>query len=292
MGYKLNPEERRRYEEEGLVIPGTSLSPQLFAKVKSAVEAMIDDNGKVRREFTLVAHVPPRGDNDGTEGAELIFKIATSKEVLDLVEQVLGPDIILWGSSIFAKPAGVGKKVQWHQDSRWWPMRPIINCTMWIAVDDSSPENGCLRYIPGSHRWEIMPHLDETEQGLLGASIAENLFRQEDTRDIVLKAGKFSLHQANLVHGSEPNISPKRRTGLVLRYMPASSFFDRSDAKHIEEVGVMKTGDIPRYGHRPIWLVRGQNRHPGNDFRIGHEHLEDLDQAAGAAREGNYAQSA
>src|ERR1700722_3969868 len=103
MGYKLSPEERRRYEEEGLVIPETSLSPQLFARAKSAVEAMIDDNGKVSREFTLVAHVPPRGDNEGTEGAELIFRIATSEEVLDLVEQVLGPDIILWGSSIFAK---------------------------------------------------------------------------------------------------------------------------------------------------------------------------------------------
>src|SRR6516164_5818094 len=60
MGYKLSPEERRRYDEEGLVIPATSLSPQLFEKVKSAVGAVIDDNGKVRREFTLVAHVPPR----------------------------------------------------------------------------------------------------------------------------------------------------------------------------------------------------------------------------------------
>jgi len=292
MGYELSPEERRRYEEQGLVIPETSLSPQMFAEIKSAVEAMIGDNGKVSYEFTLVAHVPPRGRSDGAEGAELIFNIATSKEILDLVEQVLGPDIILWGSSIFAKPAGVGKKVQWHQDSRWWPMRPIINCTMWIAVDESSPENGCLRYIPGSHRWDIMPHLDEIEQGLLGSSIPENLFRQEDTRDIVLQAGKFSLHQANLVHGSEANTSPKRRAGLVLRYMPASSFFDRSDAEHIEEVGLMKTGDIPRYGNRPIWLVRGQNRHPGNDFRIGHEHLEDLDQAARAALEGRYAQRA
>jgi ectoine hydroxylase-related dioxygenase (phytanoyl-CoA dioxygenase family) len=212
-------------------------------------------------------------------------RLSAEELVLDLVEQVLGPDIILWGSSIFAKPPGVGKKVPWHQDSRWWPMRPIVNCTMWIAVDDSTPENGCLRYIPRSHKWDIMPHLDEIEQGLLGSSIDENLFRQEDTRDIVLTAGRFSLHQANLVHGSEVNVSSKRRAGLVLRYMPASSYFDRSDAKQIGNVGLMKTGGVPRYGHRPIWLERGENRRPGNDFRIGHERLEDLDLAARSAVE-------
>jgi hypothetical protein len=122
-----------------------------------------------------------------------------------------------------------------------------------------------------------MPHLDEREQGLLGAALAENLIKVYSPKDVVLKAGMFSLHQANLVHGSEPNVSPKRRAGLVLRYMPATSYFDRSDAEHIEKIGVMKTGDIPRYGHRPIWLVRGQNRHVRNDFTRGHEGLADLD---------------
>ena len=76
------------------------------------------------------------------------------------------------------------------------------------------------------------------------ALAADRPWTQITLRDIALKAGQFSMHQANLVHGSEPNVSPRRRAGLVLRYMPATSLFDRSDADHLAAVGVMKTGDI------------------------------------------------
>jgi hypothetical protein len=283
--YRLTEAERRSYDDEGLVIPQTRLSESLFVEIKSTVEEIIEKSSHAKPDFTLVAHVPLReGVDDGAPDGERIFKIATSPEVLGYIEQVLGPDVVFWGSSLFAKPAGVGKKVQWHQDSRWWPMRPLITCTMWIAIDEATPENGCLRYIPGSHAWEVLPHLDQIEQGLLGASIDEDGIDQSKARDIRLKPGEFSLHQANLVHGSEANTSPRRRAGLVLRYMPATSLFDRSDAEHLEQIGVMNTGDVPRYGHRPIWLVRGQNRHPGNDFVCGHGNLEDLDAMAEAAR--------
>jgi hypothetical protein len=283
--YRLTPAELQAFHQEGLVIPHTRLSPELHGRIREVVEGIIDRTGREKPDFTLVAHVPLRpGVDEGAPDGDQVFRIATCPEVLDLVEQVLGPDIIFWGSSIFAKPAGVGKKVQWHQDSRWWPMRPLVTCTMWIAIDEATPENGCLRYIPGSHAWDVLPHLDEVEQGLLGSCIAEGMIDQEKARDIVLKPGQFSLHQANLVHGSEPNTSPRRRAGLVLRYMPASSHFDRADADHLAAVGVMKTGDVPRYGHRPIWLVRGENRHPGNDFAIGHQGLPDLDALAEAAR--------
>ena len=278
MGYKLTEAEIETYRRDGLVIPDARLSDSLCGEIKSAVDHVIAAAAPAKPDLVLVAHLPRRDNiEDGTAGGEHIFRIATHPEILDFVEQVLGPDVILWGTSIFAKPAGVGKKVQWHQDSRWWPMRPLVTCTMWIAIDDATPTNGCLRYLPGSHQWDIMPHLDELEQGLLGASIAEGLINEGDARDVIMKAGCFSMHQANLVHGSQPNTSDRRRAGLILRYMPATSHFDRSDAEYIERIGVMKTGDVPRYGHRPIWLVRGKNKNTQNDFERGHKGLEDLD---------------
>jgi hypothetical protein len=283
--YRLSRSELETYENDGLVIPDCRLSDDLFSEIRSVVKGVIEKTSAEKPDFTLVAHIPLReGVEDGAPDGDRIFSIATSAEVLGYVEQVLGPDVVFWGSSIFAKPAGVGKKVQWHQDSRWWPMRPLVTCTMWIAIDETTPENGCLRYIPGSHAWEVMPHLDQVEQGLLGSSIDEAAIDQSSARDVLLKPGRFSLHQANLVHGSEPNSSPRPRAGLVLRYMPATSHFDRSDAEHLAAIGVMKTGDVPRYGHRPIWLVRGENRRPGNDFACGHQGLEDLDAMAEAAR--------
>jgi hypothetical protein len=284
MGYTLTADEIASYHNDGLVVPACRLSDRLYEAARQAVEAMIDGLTPEASEFALVAHLPRRpGVAGGSPGGEDVFRIAVDPEILDLVEQVLGPDIILWGSSLFAKPAGVGKRVQWHQDSNWWPMKPMETCTVWIAIDAASPNNGCLRYIPGSHRWSIMPHLDRKEAGLLGDCIDRSMLEGASPRDIVLSPGQFSMHQANLVHGSEPNCSAARRAGLVIRYMPATAHFDRSDAAELEQASLMKTGDTAKYGLRPIWLVRGDNRHPGNDFRVGHEPLADLDRLVGTA---------
>ena len=86
--------------------------------------------------------------------------IARIPEILDMVEQVIGGDIALWNSSFFAKPAKVGTRTPWHQDGEYWPIRPLETCTVWIAIDPATPDNGCLRVVPGSHRArELLPHI-------------------------------------------------------------------------------------------------------------------------------------
>jgi hypothetical protein len=289
MGYTLTAEELAAFTDDGLVIPQYRLSDRLYEQAKAAVDQMIDELDAVGSEFALVAHLPRRpGVAGGSPGGEKVFRVAIEPEILDLVEAVLGPDLILWGSSLFAKPAGVGKRVQWHQDSNWWPMKPMVTATVWIAIDEASTDNGCLRFIPGTHLWPVLPHVDQTEDGLLGDCIQRSVLDGALPRDIVLEPGHFSIHQANLVHGSEPNVSTRRLAGLVLRYMPATALFDRSDAEEIEQGSLMKTGDTAKYGVRPIWLVRGENRHPGNDFVVGHEPLADLDDLVAAAREASH----
>jgi len=73
-------------------------------------------------------------------------------QILDMVEQLIGPDFALWNSSFFAKPAQGGHATPWHQDGEYWPIRPLATCTVWIAIDEATSDNGCLEVIPGSHK--------------------------------------------------------------------------------------------------------------------------------------------
>jgi ectoine hydroxylase-related dioxygenase (phytanoyl-CoA dioxygenase family) len=120
--------------------------------------------------------------------------VARMPEILDMVEQVLGEDIALWNSSFFAKPARVGTKTPWHQDGEYWPIRPLATCTVWIAIDASTPENGCLRVIPGSHRArKLAPHRQNDAEGLaLNLELDAGEFDESEAVDIVLEPGQVS----------------------------------------------------------------------------------------------------
>ena len=121
-------------------------------------------------------------------------------------------------------PARIGREVPWHQDGEYWPIRPRATCSVWIALDPATPENGCMRYLPGSHAaGSAYPHRDAMRPDrVLGQEIEPASFDAAPARDDVLDAGQFSLHDIFLVHGSAHNRSAQRRAGFVVRYMPAS----------------------------------------------------------------------
>ncbi len=190
---------------------------------------------------------------------------ARHPEILKMVEQVIGPDFALWNSSFFAKPANGGLRTPWHQDGEYWPVRPLATCTVWIAVDDSTPENGCLRIIPGSHKERRLRahHTYEGTDVTLNQELNEDEFDENTAVDMVLKAGQVSLHDVFLLHGSEANNSDKSRRGMTLRYMPTTSLFDRNEAERMSrELGIMNHSD------RTLYLMSGQDKHGGNDFRM------------------------
>ena len=126
-------------------------------------------------------------------------------------------------------------------------IRPLELCTVWLALDDSTPENGCVRYILGSHRPRtIHPHVQSSTEDLTLSHMLKNRNWDDSVvRDAVLKRGQISIHDVYLIHGSSANKSGKRRAGLALRYMPTTSFYDREFAR---EVGA---ADLP------IYLLRG-----------------------------------
>jgi hypothetical protein len=265
----LSPDELRTYHDEGLVIPRFSLSSDLLAGLREDCERVIVDNPDIRPESLANVHFEKSSKRpEGVHGGDRIRSYGALPEILDMVEQIVGPDIILWASQIFAKPPGIGLEVPWHQDGHYWPLQPLAAMTVWIALDDSTPENGCMRYIPGSHRSGILSHhLDERREVALSQHIQRDLFDESLAKDDALTEGQMSLHDAYLIHGSNANRSGKRRAGVTFRYMASSTFYDRTVAPPLNPGGV----PIPNLrATRPIYLVRGKNRNPKNDVQVGH----------------------
>lgn len=149
-----------------------------------------------------------------------LWDIATNPRILDLVEDIIGPDILCWASAIFSKSPGDPKAVGWHQDAAFWKLNPAQTVTVWLAIDDADPENSAMRFIPGTHKLGAMK-VRQTEGSVLRMETegAEALGEPFTNR---LKAGEISMHADMLVHGSLPNTSDRRRCGLTLRYCPPS----------------------------------------------------------------------
>jgi len=265
----LRPDEIRQYQEQGYLIPSFRLPDTRVAALRESLERLIRDNPGVRPEKLVSAHVVGRdgGPNaEGVRGHRDFLDLAMDGDILDLVEQVLGPDIILWGCHVFCKPAGDGLETPWHQDGQYWPIRPLATCTVWVALDPSTRENGCLRVIPGSHRARsTYPHLVEDRSDLvLNLRTQAEVFDEAAAVDLELQPGQMSLHDVYMIHGAAVNRSMQRRTGVALRYMPGSSVFERGINPTNGRSGVPVA-----FATRPLWLLRGEDRTGRNDFRVG-----------------------
>lgn len=263
---RLTPEEIARYREDGWVRPSLRLPPARVAAMRDALDELIARNPGVRPEKLVSAHI--EGDNgEGVRGSAAFLDLARDPQIVEIVSQLIGDDVILWGCHVFCKPPGDGYETPWHQDGHYWPIRPLATCTAWVALEPSDTGNGCLRVIPGSHRERrLHEHLHEDRTDLtLQQRLAHGAFDERDAVDIELAPGEMSLHDVYMIHGARPNTSSRRRTGVALRYMPSTSLFDRS-LRPVDG----KSGVPVNFAQRPLWLVRGVDRHGGNDFATGH----------------------
>jgi hypothetical protein len=263
----LTAEEVMRYGARGFVTPLAHLPDDTLAELTEAVDALIAANPGVRPEDLAVPHVPGGASgrlNTPEPLRERLLAVGRHPLLVAAAAQLIGPDVILWSSHAFCKPPSTGAAVPWHQDGQYWPIRPMATCSAWIAIDASGPENGCLRVIPGSHRKGLMAHGREEDKSLaLDAAVDPASFDPWLAEDIILPPGGLSFHDVHLIHGSEPNQSPRPRRAMVFRYMPATAHYDRSTPDY-----VMKNGGLMHWADRPIWLVHGENRHPGNVVQL------------------------
>ena len=267
----LSPEEIATYHADGLVIPADYRVPEAtLTKIRDAYDRLLSENAgnpEFSADFILGPHLTTPGTY-GVNGDPIWLEFAQIPEILDMLEQVVGRNLILWGVTIFGKPANVGKATPWHQDGDYYPIEPLETCTVWISLDGSTPEQGCMRFVPGSHKERriFSHHFEHRDDLTLAQVIDDDQVDLESERDIILEPGQISIHDVYLVHGSKANHSDRRRMGLVLRFMPATSFYNHDSGKHKEDAG-----SPHGYSNRALFLVRGEDKTGRNDFQRGHE---------------------
>ena len=166
---------------------------------------------EAQKQLKIKAHV----------AAPWIVALARNKNILDAVESVIGPDILLFGTSMFSKKARDVRFVSWHQDAAYYGLDPQQEVTCWVGLTDADTENGCMRVMPGSHLGADAVH-DETydPQNMLGRG--QTIRGIDDSKAVYMpvKAGQFSMHHERTIHGSMPNPSDRRRVGISFFYMP------------------------------------------------------------------------
>lgn len=153
-----------------------------------------------------------------------VDEITRLPSVLEPVQAILGPDLLVWGTNFFIKEAQSPEFVSWHQDLTYWGLDDVQEVTAWIALSPATSESGCMQFIPGTHAREIVPHQDTFDNANLltrGQEIAVQVDEAQAV-DIELQPGQMSLHHGRIFHGSRANRSSDRRIGLAIRYITPS----------------------------------------------------------------------
>ena len=133
----LTPSELQQYRDGGYVVPGLRLGPERLASLREALDHVVTANPEIRPERLVSVHIAGR-NAEGVVGDHRFLELAKDPNILDMVSQIIGPDIILWGCQAFCTPGRDGMAVPWHQDGHYWPIRPLATCTAWVALDDST----------------------------------------------------------------------------------------------------------------------------------------------------------
>jgi ectoine hydroxylase-related dioxygenase (phytanoyl-CoA dioxygenase family) len=236
------------FEAQGFVTGIPIFEASEAERVRRQFDALEAQEGRERSQVGLL---------DRHFDHRFVWEVATHPRILDAVEAVVGPDLMLLATHFFCKfpePREAGEQsaekfVAWHQDVTYWGLEPPFAVTAWYAVDDSDVENGCMRVIPGTHAGGIRAHGTAERRGnLLSINQEVPVTPEEEARavDLCLQAGQISLHHGALIHGSNPNRSTRRRCGMTLRYIPTS----------VQQTAANSFGK--RYS--PI-LVRGEDRY-------------------------------
>jgi hypothetical protein len=213
----LSPAQVEEFNTRGFLAP-----VQLFDDTEvAALRAYLDDlietvlSAEDRRNgYSIVAyHLVCRG----------LYELMRAPAIVDRVADLVGPDVVGWGSQVFCKVPGDAMAVPWHQDAIYYPFTSERTVSVWIAIDDVDAANGAVEFVPGSHIGGAVTHHDVPLDGTrvldraAGVDGVAEVYRNE------LPAGWASLHSDLLLHSSPPNRSARRRAGIALRYASAST---------------------------------------------------------------------
>jgi hypothetical protein len=237
----LTREQVEHFNRAGYVLPLRVFDAAEVAELRAYFDAL------------LARYVAEGKDSYSISSAHLrhgrVWDVLTHPRIVALVSDLLGPSVVAWGSHFFCKMPRDGKTVSWHQDASYWPLTPSKAVTVWLAIDDADRGNACMRYIPGTH---VLGHLTyrltETDPSNVLNQAVPDVDRYGAPVYVELKAGEASLHSDLLLHGSEANVSDRRRCGLTLRYTAG----DVRAYMGWQDKGVVVAGPpLPHWNDRP-----------------------------------------
>lgn len=234
---------RRAFERNGLAIAEETLPPAVWRPLVEATEALRRNHAAVRPELLSGIH-NPWGSGARLTDPWRFLDAGEGETIVAAVAALLGPDLVLWDSELVLRPRDRGEEGGWRGPNPAWPVEPPVGLTVRIPLDGPV----ALRYLPGSHREPSAAQPEDIE------GIAE-----------VLPPGRPAFADLRLAWRHVPEAPFAAE--YVLRYMPATSRYNRDPRAPANRVGALKAPLI-NYARRPIWLVRGQDR-AGNDFVTG-----------------------
>ena len=206
---------RKEYKDNGYLVFKNVLDAGLLQETSNHVDWLMGKNPDLRPEnlgHSLMTNDP------------FWVRLVGDNRLLDIAEIFVGKNIALFASHYISKPSSDGRPVLWHQDGSYWPLEPMEVITLWLAVDESTIENGCMRVISGTHHSQLQEMKKRQDiPNVLSSGIDPNLVDETKAVDVILEAGDVSVHHPNIIHGSNPNLSTKRRCGLTIRYIPSST---------------------------------------------------------------------
>lgn len=262
----LSDAELAAFRRDGFLVPRYRLPAADLARLQALTERIVADNPHLADSPMACPHVPGSGIQ-GLKSSDAWLPLSLHPDILDIVAQVIGPDIVLWGSNLFYKRPLEGPATPWHRDGAYWPIRPLATTSVWIAISDSVRENGCLRFIAGSHAArELGEHYESKEAGLvIPGTLAPGSFDEAAATDVEMAPGQIVLFDCFTIHGAQSNRGTRHRAGYALRFMPATSHYDH-------EAALTAHRRSPGAAHhtRPLILARGVDRSGRNDFTRGH----------------------
>ncbi len=249
----------RKYNEDGWVVIPNVIDQNLVKETQGHIEWLGRKHPELRPEqyhHNLIVDDP------------FWIRLCTDARLIDVIEPFLGPNIALFAAHYISKPPRTGQPVLWHQDGNYWPLEPMEVITIWLAADDSTPENGCMRVIPGTHIGQkIYQHRQSNEEPNVLSSALDRKVDETEAVDVIVPAGGVSLHSPFLIHGSEANPSDKRRGGLTLRYIPTTTRIKRENFPAYlcrgERVdGINNYPPLPKYRSGDHYPFRGCHQSP------------------------------
>ena len=235
----LTAEQQRQYEEQGYLV-----FPHLFSRGEVAgwlrrLEDLMLERRPRPAGIRLQVEAALQGSDVGTVGAlgalrkveelvpndDVFLSLAKDPRLLGPVSALLGPDLKLFRDALMMKPARHGSAKPYHQDSAYWAIDPPELCSAWIALDDATLDNGCMRVLPGSHRWGTLEH-----RHLADFQVDEEALDRSGEVSVPLEAGGVLLFHSLLLHATSPNHSDQPRRAMICSYMSARSRYTRDPA--------------------------------------------------------------